>query len=78
MTKILFLLVLLLLVNYASAFDQFNEEINIRLKNEQNVLSIIFVILLNYSIKFSKNKKRSISIKQCLNLIKNALKIEQK
>ncbi len=59
-------------------FDQFNEEINIRLKNEQNVLSIIFVILLNYSMKFSKNKKRSISIKQCLNLIKNALKIEQK
>jgi len=59
-------------------FDQFNEEINIRLKNEQNVLSIIFVILLNYSMKFAKNKKRSISIKQCLNLIKNAFKIEQK
>tara|TARA_Y100000590_G_C15616184_1_gene975855 strand:- start:91 stop:990 length:900 start_codon:yes stop_codon:yes gene_type:complete len=59
-------------------FDQFNEEINIRLKNEQNVLSIIFVILLNYLMKFAKNKKRSISIKQCLNLIKNSLKIKQK
>ena len=35
-----------------------------------DVLSIIFVILLNYSMKFIKNEKRSISIKECINLIK--------
>ena len=51
-------------------FDQLNEEINIRLNNKQNVLSILFVILLNYILKISKNEKRSISLNQCINLIK--------
>lgn len=53
-----------------SFYEQFKEEINIRLKNKQNTLSIIFVILLNYSMKLIKNKKKSISIKECKNLIK--------
>jgi len=54
-------------------FEQFEEEINIRLNNKQNVISILFVILLNYFMKISKNKKRSISINQCLNLIKKCI-----
>tara|TARA_B100000161_G_C33512117_1_gene396867 strand:- start:136 stop:1026 length:891 start_codon:yes stop_codon:yes gene_type:complete len=53
-----------------SFYEQLKEETNIRLKNKQNILSIIFVILLNYSMKFIKNEKRSISIKECINLIK--------
>ena len=62
--------------SYSSTFDffeQFEEEINIRLNNKQNLLSILFVILLNYLTKISKNKKRSISINQCLNLIKKCI-----
>ena len=51
-------------------YKQFKEEINIRLKNKQNIFLIIFVILLNYSMKFIKNKKRSLSIKECIHLIK--------
>ena len=54
-------------------FEQFNEEINIRLNNKQNVLSVLFVILLNYFLKISKNKKRSISLSQCINLIKKCI-----
>ena len=53
-----------------SFYEQFEEELNIRLKNKQNILSIIFVILLNYLMKFVKNKKKTISIKECINLIK--------
>ena len=51
-------------------YKQFKEEINIRLKNKQNIFLIIFVILLNYSMKLMKNKKRSFSIKECIHLIK--------
>ena len=53
-----------------SFYEQFEEELNIRLKNKQNILSIIFVILLNYLMKFVKNKKKTISLKECINLIK--------
>jgi hypothetical protein len=51
-------------------FDQLNEEIDIRLNNKQNIFSVLFVILLNYILKISKNEKRSISLNQCINLIK--------
>lgn len=54
-------------------YEQFNEEIDIRLNNKQNVLSVLFVILLNYILKVSKNEKRSISLKQCINLIKKCI-----
>ena len=53
-------------INY---YRQFEEEVNIRLNNKQNIFSIIFVILLNYLMKFIK-KKKSISIKECIHLIK--------
>ena len=39
------------------------------INNKQNIFSIIFVILLNYLMKFIK-KKKSISIKECIHLIK--------
>jgi glycosyltransferase involved in cell wall biosynthesis len=54
-------------------FEQFNEEISIRLNNKQNIFSILFVILLNYFLKISKNKKRSISLNQCINLIRKCI-----
>ena len=54
-------------------FEQFNEEISIRLNNKQNIFSILFVILLNYFLKILKNKKRSISLNQCINLIKKCI-----
>jgi len=57
--------------SFSSSIDfyrQLKEEVNIRLKNKQNRLSVMFIIFLNYFMKFI-TKRKSISASQCIKLI---------
>ena len=63
--------------SYSSTFsseEHVNEEIKIRLKNNQNKLVICLIILNNYLRKIFKKRKYSISFKLTFNLIKHVIK----
>ena len=54
--------------------DHLNEEINIRLNNNQNRFLICLIIINNYLMKILKKKKYSISFKSTIKLFKNVIK----
>ena len=59
--------------SYSSTFsfeEHINEEIKIRLNNNQNRFIIFLIIINNYLRKILKKKKYSISLKSTIRLIK--------